>query len=365
MGNKYKKEADYDIVIVGAGPAGATLARLLPSSYRVLMVDKKPITGGIHRADMKCCGALLSESAQKIMAQMQLNLPTEVLIQPQSFSLKVMDLNYAVERSYQKHYFNMDRAKFENWLISLIPSRVQKWERAYVKDFHRCQAGVELVIKDRKNSKEKILTSRLVVAADGANSIFRKGLYPRVNWPKYVALQEWYENDGQIDYYAAITDEQTTDFYSWLIPKDNAVVLGSALDLDKTEGSPSHRFARLKSRLEERGIVFGKKLHREGCEIIRPVNNYLVTGNRKIALIGEAGGFISPSSSEGFSYAFRTAIALATAIREKGLGQFSEAYANQCQRLKLNIVARNIKAFGMYHSFSRRLALKTGFGAIK
>ena len=205
----------------------------------------------------------------------------------------------------------------------------------------------------------------MVVAADGANSIFRKKLFPRLAWPKYVALQEWYENDGGIDYYAAITDESITDFYSWLIPKGDAIILGSALDLDTKTESADARFRRLKAKLEDRGLLFGKRIHQEGCQIIRPTNNHLVTGNRKIAFIGEAGGFISPSSSEGFSYAFRTAMTLAEAINKKGMDHFADYYARKCQKIKQNILLRNIKSIGMYDAFSRRMVLKTGLGSVK
>ncbi len=35
----------YDIAIIGAGPAGATLARLVAGRYRVLLVDKRQLDG--------------------------------------------------------------------------------------------------------------------------------------------------------------------------------------------------------------------------------------------------------------------------------------------------------------------------------
>lgn len=359
-----KNKVDYDIVIVGAGPAGATLARLLPANYRVLILDKKPIGEEIDHKTMKCCGGLLSETAQKVMAQMDLMLPAEVLIEEQPFRLKVMDLNYPITRSYQKHYYNMDRAKFEMWLISLIPDSVEKRGNYYVKDFHRCQAGVELIVRDRDAKIDRVIKTKLVVAADGASSGFRRYLYPNLQWKKYVSIQEWYENIDNIDHYSAIIDDEITDFYAWYIPKDNAVILGAAFDLDTTEGTPSERFLRLKEKLENRGMKFGKKLLREGCEIVRPTNNRVVTGNRRIALIGEAGGFISPSSSEGFSYAFRTAKMLADAIKKKGLRRFAECYAKRTKRLRTNIMLRNIKSFGMYHNFTRRMVLKAGWGSI-
>lgn len=358
-----KKDLDYDIVIVGAGPAGATLARLLPDAYRVLLLDKKPITEGNWQ--MKCCGGLLSESAQKAMAEMNLNLPTDVLTHPQTFALRVMDLNCPVERNYQKRYYNMDRGKFEQWLVSLVPEQVEKQGGYAVKEFHRCPEGVELVIKKRANGEEKRIRSRMVVAADGASSLFRHKLYKNCDCPRYVAIQEWYENTGGLDYYAAIVDEQATDFYSWLIPKENAIILGGAFRQDKSLGSPNDCFLRLKERLTERGLIFGKRLHREGCELIRPLNNRIMTGNRKIALLGEAAGFISPSSAEGFSYAFRSAMALATAIKRRGIDNFAGQYAAACQPLKGNIFIRNIKAWGMYHAFPRQAVLYSGFGALR
>ncbi len=362
MKKQFKTEPDYDIVIVGAGPAGATLARLLPECYRVLILDKKPI----HQAGwkMKCCGGLLSEAAQKVMAEMNLNLPTELLIEPQTFVLRVMDLNYPVERNYQKHYYNMDRGSFEKWLIDLIPASIEKKGDYYVREFHRCPKGVELVIKNLANGQEKRISSRMVVAADGASSIFRRRLYPHCDYPAYVSIQEWYQNTGKIDYYAAIVDEEITDFYSWLIPKGDAIILGGAFNYGASADSPSQRFRELKVKLERRGFVFGEKIYREGCEILRPVNNRIFTGNRKIALIGEAGGFISPSSSEGFSYAFRTAKALAEAIRAKGTEGFAGHYARSCKSLKMNIWLRNCKSMGAYHPLTRRIALRSGIGAL-
>jgi len=52
----------YDIAIIGLGPAGATLARLLDRKYKVVAIDKK------YSRITKCCGGLLSPDAQKILA---------------------------------------------------------------------------------------------------------------------------------------------------------------------------------------------------------------------------------------------------------------------------------------------------------
>ena len=52
----------YDIAIIGLGPAGATVSRLLSKKYKILALDRK------NNNISKCCGGLLSPDAQKILA---------------------------------------------------------------------------------------------------------------------------------------------------------------------------------------------------------------------------------------------------------------------------------------------------------
>ena len=79
----------YDIIIVGAGPAGATIARLLPSSYHILLIDR------LNKAACdqgKCCGGLLSPDAQAVLASQGLTLPKSVLCNPQIFAVDTWDM---------------------------------------------------------------------------------------------------------------------------------------------------------------------------------------------------------------------------------------------------------------------------------
>ena len=65
----------YDAIIVGAGPAGSTLARLLPKDWKILLIDGR-VPGG------KPCGGLLAPDAQKALARFDLTLPKAVLVDP-------------------------------------------------------------------------------------------------------------------------------------------------------------------------------------------------------------------------------------------------------------------------------------------
>ncbi len=114
----------YDIAIIGAGPAGATLARLLSKQYRILLLDRRDLLDGDNETREKCCGGLLAPDAQKILGRLGLAVPTGVLVDPQLFLVRTIDFDNQIERFYQRFYFNMDRKRFDEWLVSIIPDHV-------------------------------------------------------------------------------------------------------------------------------------------------------------------------------------------------------------------------------------------------
>ncbi len=60
----------YDIVIIGSGPAGSNLARLIGEKYKVLLIDKRDLEKVNHKNHInKCCGGLLAPDAQKMIAK--------------------------------------------------------------------------------------------------------------------------------------------------------------------------------------------------------------------------------------------------------------------------------------------------------
>jgi len=112
----------YDIAIIGLGPAGATLARLLDSSFSVVAIDKKVDRETGFR---KPCGGLLSQDAQKALSRFDLTLPKDVLVDPQIFAVKTLDIKTGIIRHYQRFYINLDRHKFDLWLRGLVPGTVK------------------------------------------------------------------------------------------------------------------------------------------------------------------------------------------------------------------------------------------------
>ena len=111
----------YDIAVVGGGPAGAVFVQDLATArpdLSIVLVD------GQSPASAKPCGGLLAPDAQKLLARFDLVLPKSVLEDPQIFAVETIDIDQNLVRYYQRHYLNMDRYAFDQWLLSLVPSHV-------------------------------------------------------------------------------------------------------------------------------------------------------------------------------------------------------------------------------------------------
>lgn len=352
----------YDVVIIGAGPAGSTLARLIGDKYKVLLIDKRDLeNGNTNNPRSKCCGGLLAPDAQKMMAKLGLGIPKDILVEPQLFAVRTIDLTNNLERLYQRFYINIDREKFDKWLISKVPDTVDKEFNSIFKNFVKSSEGYD--VKYIHNRQERIVKTRIIIGADGALSKVRKHITKDKNSPvKYIAIQEWFESSEFIPYYTAIFDQEVSDFYSWIIPKDNHILLGSAL---KPKGNSWVKYNNLKLKLAEMGFDLNNKIKTEGAHIYRPNKmSQCFIGKDNVALVGEAAGAISPSSAEGISYAFKSSLYLAQSL-EEGLDGFLVRYRHKMKGVKLNLIIKNIKSPAMYNPLLRKVAMKSRFQSIE
>lgn len=346
----------YDIAIIGAGPAGCTLARLLDKSYSVLLLDKRDLTREDYPGISKCCGGLLAPDAQKILGRLGMAVPASVLVDPQLFLVRTIDFDNHLERYYQRFYFNMDRLAFDQWLIDNVPDSV---DIAHGCTFKSCTPVDDFFqfsfTYKGKAYKEK---ARIIIGADGGHSLVRKCLFPEKTAPTpYVAIQEWFHTEDTVPWLGAIFDKTITNFYSWTITKGNVLIIGSAL---KKDNLALERYKMLKMRLRDNGLLYGAKIKREGALIMRSQKTASIcTGDDYSALVGEAAGFISPSSAEGISYAMKSAYCLSKALNE-GLDGFQPRYKKLVSELIWNLRFKNLKCTAMYNPTLRGLILKSG-----
>ena len=352
----------YDIAIVGAGPAGATLARLVGQKYKVLLIDKRKMDTPSAPGDVnKCCGGLLAPDAQKMLARLGLGVPQQVLVGQQLFVVRTIDLPNSRERYYQRHYLNLDREKFDRWLVSMVPERVDRYFNCYFKSLERTGQG--FTVKVGNQGQEFTVQAKVVIGADGASSRIRQTCFPGDSLPKtYIAIQEWFEVNEELPYLSAVFDEEITDFYAWTISKDNYLLIGAALEQG---GQAIAKFDLLKNKLLAYGFNFGKRQKKEGALILRPQRSKdICLGRDGIALVGEAAGWISPSSAEGLSYAFNSAFLLAQSL-DYGLDKFWQYYHNYSGAIRRNIWLKNLKSPFMYNPWLRKMVMASGLESVE
>ncbi|MBR7117141.1 MAG: FAD-binding protein [Clostridia bacterium] len=348
----------YDIAIIGAGPAGATLARVLGQKCpdkKILLLDGE--TGGIR----KVCGGLLSEDAQELLAKMNLVLPKDVLEDPQIFSVDTIDLTLGFGRSYVRHYLNMDRAAFDRWLISLIGKSVDITVGRCIK-LEKTDTGHALTLKT--DSGVALVNTKYLVGADGASSIVRRTFFKDKLY-RYVSIQQWFRiTDPKLPYYSCIFDKKTSDSCSWTITKGDYYIFGGAFPKNGCRKA----FEEQKSRLEDYlGVKLGEPVRTEACLVASPRRRSdFLTGKDGVYLVGEAAGFISASSFEGISSAMLSGMLLADAIAEgASTEKVTFLYRKKVRKLISKLSLKIPKMKILTSPLLRSIILKSGITAIK
>ncbi len=293
----------YDVVIIGAGPAGCSAARSLSRKFSVLLIDSKPLPRN------KACGGILTQEAADLI--LPLKPPEKIFSRPKKMRINYFDFETGGEAVSEEEFYNVERKEFDSWMLSWVEkNNVSVCEKTTLIDFSQLNKSGMISLVLESNGHIRQLMTKHIIGCGGALSGVRKKIgFTKV--PYYLGMQE-YMRGCNLTNTIFIRDTEVTDFYCWLIPKGSRVLIGGGI----LPHDANKKFALFKKKISKKYNLKGTGDLLPGVAL-RPASlSEIFLGRGDVLLAGEAAGLISPSSCEGISFALQSGRFAAEAIND-------------------------------------------------
>lgn len=334
----------YDVLIIGGGPSGSSLAfLLLKQGISCCIIDREKFPRD------KLCGGLLTEKTVSLIESIygDIHFPCERISSSVSLFFGEKKLSNVTTQS---KFYLVERRKFDNYFIDRFRELGGiVYEKENVQSVDQSQHIVEL-------QGNKKIGYKVLVGADGANSFVRKMVAPDYK-PNAICVESSYKSDVVDDEICVFFTEKRSG-YGWCFPKNNYYTVGMGGD------------TKWNKKIKESFIAFSEKIG-------KPVEKHTIQGamipfgkfvkcpyKKDILLIGDAAGLVDPITGEGLFFAFWSAMFASTAIEKqiKDGTAFDRTYAKEIKAIHsiINEANRFNKSFFSYGVKNRILPLLEG-----
>ena len=308
---------DADVIVAGAGPAGATAAaRLARGGLRVLVLERWPLPR------QKPCGGGISTRALTRFAWLPSALTRVPAHEVSSLYLEGPSGDVFRMRSKGPAVVLVRRVEFDYMLATLaIEAGARVEAPAPVAQAAQDADGVTLRTRDGREFR-----APMVVAADGVHSIVARRLGLNPGWPAERLALDMME-ETPLSTLRPLESETLSVFYgyggahgyAYIFPKRDHVNVGIGYLLpyfrEQVNEAPYERQQRFVGEMRGRGLVDGRSDRARFTPFMIPIGGPLArTAEGRVLLAGDAGGFVNGFSAEGIYYAMVTGELAAEAI---------------------------------------------------
>ena len=332
------REYNCDILIIGAGFAGAVLGFLLRKSGKdVLMLELRDV-----KEKDKLCGGMMSTDIVEVF--------DAVFGEGACNGLSPVRTDYMLERflGYEKRtkesFLAMPRKRLDDYVLKrYLELEGRLMDRMAVREIDDARG---MAVCDDMRSGERITVryDRLV-GADGAASVTRRLTTGRTQRVKITVegVVPILGNEIVFEYLNEIVG------YSWYIPWENEAVVGCGGMFENNDDGIRVIREKLSEFCRNMGIEAPKKLR--GAPVPTGEDVLLLTGERT-CFVGDAAGLINYTGA-GIMYALRSALVLAESLC--GSVSYEEA-----MRPYVEQVARGFTEAEKYLFLKGVIIIKTG-----
>ena len=310
----------FDVIVVGAGPAGATAARHCSMlNLKTLLLEKERLPR------YKACAGGVTKTAYR---EIGFELPERIIEREcRGVRFRVKEFEKDI-RDDETVIYMVKRDCFDEFLVEMACN-----EGAEVKDGEECtsvQTGPDEV---HVNTERGSYSANIVIGADGYYSRVLKFLRNRSDDVRFCVLCEVPVQRAWIDDYlgdlALIHFGFVDGGYAWLFPKKDSISAGIGGSFVKSKALPEKLIAFLRAN------NLSTEVRIKGWFIPFTKFSYPAYADR-IMLAGDAAGFVDSLTGEGISGAVLSGKLAALTARDcHDSGDFSEAalslYHKRCQ----------------------------------